>query len=73
MLFPQVRSDFMRPHASVGVLEYPLDDPRRFIVHDQLVVVVRGLAIPQRGIGTAVQSRLLARMDERILRELSRL
>lgn len=48
----------MRPHASVGVLENPLDNPCRFIIHDQLVVVIRGLAIPQGSIGTAVQSRL---------------
>ena len=58
LLFPQSRSYLVRPHASVGILEYPLDYPCCFLVHDQLIVVIRGLAIPQGSIGAAVQSRL---------------
>ena len=72
LLLAKQRDDFVWPHPGVSILEYPLDDPGRFFIHNQLIVVVRGFAI---GLNEARYSPAfaLARMDERILRELSRL
>ncbi len=45
LFLPKQRNDFIRPHARVGVLKYPPYDPCRFLVHQQLVVIVRGLTV----------------------------
>ena len=45
LLLAKQRDDFVWPHPGVSILEYPLDDPGRFFIHNQLIVVLRGLAV----------------------------
>jgi hypothetical protein len=60
------------PHARICKLKNPFYNPCRFLIDYQLIMAVRRFAVSERRIGAAAKPAFaLARMDDRIFRELS--